>query len=139
MLMKRISILLLLSMMFYKYKVRKGHLCLFWYCLAVLPITMRGVKITIIVVEWSASLFSSVNFSFIYFEALLLATCTLMIALSSWKIVLYVYSMSLFVFWTNFVLKSVLSNINIPAFLWLLFTRCIIFHPFAFTLSVFMV
>ena len=39
------------------------------FCFAVLPITMRSFKITTRVVEWSASLFGSVNFSLIHFES----------------------------------------------------------------------
>ena len=80
------------------------------FCLAVHQVLREVLKITTIIMELSASLFSSVNFSFIYFEAVTGHMHTDDCCLPD-ELFFYAYKMS--VWCINFVLKPVLSNINI--------------------------
>lgn len=86
--------------------------------------------------EFSASLFNSVHFSFIYFEAVIghMHTCNCSVSLMNCPLM---RRKCFFLSSINFILKSILSNVNItiPDFLCLPFTQSILFHSFTFSLS----
>lgn len=87
--------------------------------------------------DLSISAFSSINFCFTYFSALLFGACTFRITMSSRLVDLYIIIWCPFLSLVNFLCSNITlsdTNIDTPAFFWLVFTWYIFFHPFTFNL-----
>ena len=116
----------------------KAGISLLIFCLDDLSITVSGVfRFTTIITFLSVCPFLSLSSCFIYFGAPRLGTYILMCYIFLMYCPLYHYKMSIFVSCYIFILKSILSYVSMttPAFLRILFTWSVIFHPLSLCLS----
>ena len=140
--LKRMCIPLLLGGEFYNHQLDpvvdilfSSFISLLIFCPLVLPITKReALQSPPIIVELSTSPFSSVSSYFIYFEDLLLGSCTFTmekIITLKWPFFDYVICLSLVMYLAQ---KSTSSNIYIanPAVFWSVFTCYNFSHSFTF-------
>lgn len=92
------------------------------------------------IVDSSVSLFSSLSFCIVYFDALLLGIYTLRIIMSAGRIdpFITVFFCSFLFLTFFFSMKSALCEINVatPAFFWFVFAWYTFLYPFTFNLSV---